>query len=59
MDTKAYLKSNPEEKGHILRVYSTAEGNKRLLVRFQYGQVDAAADDFEILVVDRNEVLND
>jgi hypothetical protein len=57
---KAYLKKNPEEMGQIVRVYKTQEGTKRLEVRFGPGVVvDALAEEFEILAVAREEVLND
>lgn len=55
---KAYLKKNPQEKGRILRVYESDTKQKRLEVSFAYGTIDADAGEFEILIEDRNQVLN-
>ncbi len=57
--TQAYLKTNPNEKGYIQKVYKTVEGTKRLEVRFANSTVDALAEEFEILVATREEVLNE
>lgn len=54
---RAYLKTRPEEKGIILRVYETDSRQKRLEVSFNHGTIDADANDFEILVENKNTVL--
>lgn len=46
----AYLKQRPTEIGEIIDVYLTAEGKKRLTVRFGHGTtVDADINEFNVI----------